>query len=260
MEPYELIDRNLQRTMSCFARATPGAETREVGSVLITNAAVETPVFNAALLAGPVGDDIVELDRRMATAMVYFQAKGLGWSFWLCEDYVGGKLRKRLDKVAGERGLRRATSCSGMYAEALAQPTRKVPSIECRRVGDEETRIEFCRITSTCFGIPLATSRAIYDTPETWKTAFQAHIAYCDGEAVATAATCVAAGAVGLYSIATLPTYQGLGIAEAVTRYAVDVAKPNGRPLVLQATSAGDSLYRRLGFQEVTNFLVFVSR
>ncbi len=259
MEPYEIIDRNLQQAMYCFAQATPGSEARNIGGVLITNAAVATPVFNAALLAGPVGDDANELDRRMATAMVYFEAKGLDWSFWLCEDYLAGRLRRRLDDVARGRGLKRATGCPGMYAERLAPPEWDVPGIECRRVGDAETRTDFCRVTSTCFGIPMATSRAIYDDPETWKTAFQAHIGYRGGLAVATAATCEAAGAVGLYSIATLPAFRGLGIAEAITRRAVELAEPKGRPLVLQATSAGGSLYRRLGFQEVTRFTVFVS-
>ncbi len=232
-------------------------EVREMPGVLIANAAVETAVFNAALLSSAV-EDPIDLDRRITIALVYFGAKGLDWSFWLCEDHLDRKLRRQLEHLGGERGLRLATRCPGMLAARLSEARRDFPELTYRAVGDAETRLDFCQITSVCFGIPFSTSAAIYNSPKTWETGFSAHIAYRRGRAVATAATSAAAGAVGLYSIATLPDHQGRGIGEAVTRHAVECARPQDRPLVLQATAQGGALYRRLGFREVTGFAVLV--
>ena len=114
----------------------------------------------------------------------------------------------------------------------------------------------FCHITSICFRIPFATSAAIYSQPATWETGFTAYVGYRGDDAIATAATLRAADVVGLYSVATLPEHQGRGIGEKLTRHALDQA--GGGRTVLQSTRQGNSLYRRLGFREVTRVIVYV--
>jgi len=86
-------------------------------------------------------------------------------------------------------------------------------------------------------------------------------LAYANGEPVATAATVVAAGAIGVYNVGTLPAYRGRGIGEAIVRYAVERAREGagtGRT-ILQATSYGYDLYRKMGYRTVGQVLVFTS-
>lgn len=61
--------------------------------------------------------------------------------------------------------------------------------------------------------------------------------------------------ATGLYWVATLPDQRGRGVARAVLRTVLAHAHP-GRPATLVATSAGEPLYRELGFtgQGTTNW------
>ena len=99
---------------------------------------------------------------------------------------------------------------------------------------------------------------AIYNTPATWEAGFTAYVGYQGSEAVATAATLKAADVVGLYSVATLPEHQGRGIGEKLTRHALDQA--GGGRTVLQSTRQGNSLYRRLGFREVTRVIVYLAQ
>jgi ribosomal protein S18 acetylase RimI-like enzyme len=262
MPAFELVRRNLHHTMRCFARATPECSVREMPGLLITDAAVESPVFNAAFLTAPIGDDPVELDRRVAMAKVYFDARGRNWSFWLCDEYLAPGMRGRAASILAARGLSGGAECPGMFASKLVPRKRDLPSVIAKRVGNAETRLEFCHITTVCFRIPFETSLAIYNEPATWKTDFTAYVGYLGDEPVATAATVNAAGAIGLYSIATLPEYQGRGIAERLTRDVITAAQPDGesQPIVLQSTSQGDALYRRLGFREVTRISVYVAR
>jgi ribosomal protein S18 acetylase RimI-like enzyme len=65
----------------------------------------------------------------------------------------------------------------------------------------------------------------------------------------------VAAGVVGIYSVATPPEHRRKGYGEAITRAAMQVAR---LPAVLQPSAMGEGLYRRLGFEpvgEVTNWI-----
>lgn len=72
------------------------------------------------------------------------------------------------------------------------------------------------------------------------------------GDAVATAITFFGAGVVGLYTVATLPTYRRLGIGSALTYHALMDAHADGmRTAVLHASELGQGMYARLGFREI---------
>jgi GNAT superfamily N-acetyltransferase len=90
---------------------------------------------------------------------------------------------------------------------------------------------------------------------------FVAWLAYVNGEPVATAATVIAAGAIGVYNVGTLPGHRGRGIGEAIVRYAIDQAKQKAgtNRTVLQSTSFGYDLYRKMGYKTVGQVLVFTS-
>ncbi len=261
MREFEVVERNLSHALCCFARAAPEGGIDRLPGVLLANAAVACPVFNAALLEGrvTVGG---ELERRVAAARFYYEARGLRWSFWLCHDLLPPALRGGLGEVFSRHGLGMAARCPGMTAAALPlSPGREVPGLSFRPVQDEETRTAFCRITAACFRVPLKTSTTIYAHPQAWRDGLEGWIGFLRGRPVASAATIVAAGAIGLYSVATLPEHQRRGIGEQITRHALAAAREQTglERMVLQSTPQGVSLYRRLGFRDVARFTVFAS-
>jgi len=143
-------------------------------------------MFNAAFLSSPVAD-AEDLARRICTARVHFEARGLPWSFWVCQDLLPPKL-----KTAGlfERGgLRHAVQLPGMCAERLLPPRRTLPELEIRPVVDEPTRLAFCDIGCACFHVPLDWFREIFLRRRIWEDGFVGFVGYWKGEAVATAAT-----------------------------------------------------------------------
>lgn len=74
------------------------------------------------------------------------------------------------------------------------------------------------------------------------------------GDVASSAMAYVAAGVVGIYSVATPPEHRRKGYGEAVTRAAQGVAP---LPAVLQPSAMGEAMYRRLGFEpagKVTNW------
>jgi GNAT superfamily N-acetyltransferase len=76
------------------------------------------------------------------------------------------------------------------------------------------------------------------------------YIGWLGNEPVAAALCLRAAGAAGLYAVATVPTYRRQGLGAAITLHALREARADGyRVAVLYASKMGFPIYRRLGFQ-----------
>ena len=88
---------------------------------------------------------------------------------------------------------------------------------------------------------------------------WQRYLGYWRGEAVATASTVVGAGVVGLYQVATLPQARGFGLGTAISLAAMQDARRRGqRQAILHSTPMALSVYRRLGFEPVTNLDIYL--
>jgi ribosomal protein S18 acetylase RimI-like enzyme len=82
-----------------------------------------------------------------------------------------------------------------------------------------------------------------------------------EGRPVAIAAMVEAAGALGIYSLATVPPFRHQGYGEALLRAAAARSRPAcDGPFILQSTEAGHALYRRMGFRDVAKFTVYLTR
>lgn len=254
------VDENLRRAMRLFSRSTESGEARDLPGLTLVSSGVDYPVFNSAMLSGPVtGPD--DLDRRVALAGVHFSMRRIGWSFWLCQEQLqDAATRRRAGEIFAGRGLRRLTENRGMAAESLTPPPRPLAVLDWRRVDGLETRAAFCQITSMAFRLPSSVSQAIYGSARFWEGDYRGWIGYREGRPVTAAATLAWGGAIGIYSLATLPGERGRGYAEALARHALEcaAAESGGRLLILQSTPAGHSLYERMGYRSVASFEVWV--
>jgi ribosomal protein S18 acetylase RimI-like enzyme len=262
MQDFELVDRNLRQSMQCYARATESGEIRQMPGVLIASAGTESAVFNVALLTEPVPPEPVELDRRIMIAKVFFGARGLRWSMWVCQSLLAPSLRQRANEIFERRRLRYSSACPGMITDRIEAPAHVLPPVESRRVLDAESRLAFCQITSTTFGLALETATQVYNTERAWQNELVGYVGHFEGKPVATVATVTVDGAVGVYSVATLPQYRGKGIAERLVRDALDQAKAatGVEKSVLQSSHEGHSLYQRMGYRTVTSFHIYFSQ
>lgn len=257
---FHPVEQNLREMFRSVAGHRPSAGLHESGGVWIASLGVTFQMFNTVFLSRPIETER-EFQERLACGALYMQARGLPWSFWLCEDWLAAPLRRNAVRICERNGLRLASEMPGMVAERIKPPTRALPAMEIQRVASEAHRRDFCGIGTTCFRVPSAWFEEVFDHRMRDRTEFEAYVAYVRGEPVATAATVTANGVIGIYNIAVLPEFQQRGYGEAVMRHVAQVAKERTGldRIILQSTRQAIRLYERIGLSAVTRILVFTS-
>ena len=248
---------NLRESFRVLACNRERGEVRELRGVSIASAGVTFQMFNAAFLSGPVGTD-QELTQRILLASLHFEKRAEEWAYWVCEDWIDSRTRKRSRRLFEKHGLRHSVNLPGMVAERVLPAVRPLPHLDVRRVASPSTRDDFCAIGSVCFNVPLTWFREVFERETVWNR-FVGYVGYCEGEPVSTAAVVVGAGAAGVYNVATLPGFQGRGYGEAIMRHAlVAVQRDHGiERTILQSTPAGYRLYERMGYRPITTVAVY---
>ena len=256
---FETVALNLRESFRAIAASRAPGELRELPGVSIASAGVTFQMFNAAFLSAPIATE-ADLARRITLPSVHFDARGLEWAYWVCDDWLDAKMRRRSRHIFERHGLRHSVDLPGMVAERILPPVKPLPTLEIRRVADAATRDAFCAIGSTCFHVPLPWFREVFDDDSIWDR-FIGWVGYTGGEPVSTAATVIGGGAVGVYNVATMPEHQMRGYGETVTRHAIaEAQRRHGiTGTILQSTPAGHRLYQRMGFRTVTNVAVYAS-
>jgi GNAT superfamily N-acetyltransferase len=251
---------NLRESFRVLADGRTGAEVLELPGISIASLGVMFQMFNAAFVSAPV-DTQAELEERLRTARSYFDSRGLPWALWVCEDWLAAGLRRKLSRTCEAFGLRLSSEMPGMAADRIEPPKRKLPELEVRRVEVEASLNDFRAIGSHCFHVPMVWFAEVFDEKMAMRQTFVCWVGYRDGMPIASAASVVCAGALGIYNVATAPEFRNCGYAETITRYAIDAGLrvAPARRFVLQSTAAGQRIYERMGFRPVTRVLVYNS-
>jgi ribosomal protein S18 acetylase RimI-like enzyme len=261
---FRIVEDNLRVAMRFFGEATGTGEVRIEDGVEIVYSGLDYGVFNMALLAREVSSER-DLASLLATAGRFYHQRKARWSFWLCEDLLDSSARRHCREIFADAGMRPISHAPGMLASALASPSRPLPELECRAVSTPDLRTAFAGLTVSCFDIPFAVARAVYETESAWQRAYRGYVGMVNGSAVSIVALVRAGGAMGVYSLGTMPAHRHKGYGEALLRAAITqeraaLGNVPAEPLVLESTEAGYRLYRRLGFRDVTNFSVYLTR
>ncbi len=260
MSEYQIIEENLRHAMRFFGEASGSGEVRALDGSVAMFSGLDYGVFNIALLTRPAADG--ELESRLTDLARFFRERTMRWSFWLCEDLLDAAARKREKHTFSTFGMRAISQPPGMLAPMLLPPLRPLPEIECRPVRDAALRSVFAEITAVAFDIPFTVAHTVYSREEAWNGDYQGFVGLVDGRAVAIVAIVPAGGAIGVYSLATMPSLRRQGYGEAMLRAAAaEVQRRTGlTQLVLQSTDAGYAMYRRMGFRDATKFTVYLTR
>jgi ribosomal protein S18 acetylase RimI-like enzyme len=256
---FQSVADNLRESFRVIAASRGAGQVRELPGVSIAAAGVTFQIYNAVFLSAPVATE-ADLAQQILLPSLHFNARGLEWAYWVCEDWMESRLQRRSRQIFERHGLRHFVDFPGMVAERIRPPVRPLPRMIVRRVCDQATRGAFCAIGAVCFRVPIAWFCEIFDSGTVWER-FAAYVGYVNQEPVSTAAIVIGGGALGVYDVATMPGHQHRGYGEAVMRQALADTQQHydTERVILQSTPEGYRLYERMGFRTVTKVAVYTT-
>jgi GNAT superfamily N-acetyltransferase len=253
------VAENLRLALSQYAMASPKGTLEERPRLTLVNSGLRYSVFNSAILSEPGVSTPAELTSILVASSGYFHKRGLPWTFWMPVPCVGERLLPRARGICARFGLRLVAEHDGMHADQILPPLRPLPELDIVPVNGAGSRHTFAEVSRQVFGLPKWVAGGVYESGPLWEGAMAGWVGSVGGTPVCISSTVTAAGAVGVYSVATLPAYRRLGYGEAITRAAlVHAQRRSGlSSCVLHATPLGLPIYLKMGFRPITQIYVF---
>jgi GNAT superfamily N-acetyltransferase len=246
----ELAHANLMEVNELLTAAEPGGVVDRRGGELLFAGTQEFPMLNGAMRAGD--DDAAAF---VARACDFFAERDRGWMAYV--HPADGAL----EAAVREAGLSRLMDYPEMTcSRPLAEPDPPA-GVELRTVADPGAAREYwavCEQAYASLGFPggvfdaFSVDLLLLDDVGAW-------IASVDGTPAATAMVALS-GRVGMVCwVATLDSSRGRGLAGLCTVRATNAAFERGAELAsLQASPMGESLYRRLGYEELFRYRLYL--
>ena len=252
------VEANLWEVHRDFARV-PGAEIHDEPGLLWYTAPSRSSWLNGASrtnLTGPEADEAI----RHVVDTIHPLGRNVMW-------HVGASARPSdLAERLEHAGFKASAVGIGMTLplDRVVRPPQP-EDLDLREGRDEADLLDWLDAFGRAFQSKAPTGR---DHP--WFVPFghlalgdgpcRIFVARVDGRAVACSLALVGAGAVGLYGVGTDPEARGRGYGSAVTQAGIDWGREQGADLaILHATEMGEPVYRRLGFEAVTEVTQWVA-
>ena len=257
MDRDELLaagDHNLAATMRLYATTTPGAALEDDGRLVLFSTSRTWP--------GPYHNGAIRLDRSLhpdevlGRARAFFADRSPGYCVWIAA-HADADLEH--DAVAAGLVSISATGAPRLALDHPIAPGVTPEGVTLEVVTDDRGRLDYLAVNIDTYAdefLPRDAAEAqLSNLDAVSGRDVRAVVAHQRGRPVG-AAMVVASGAVaGIQLVGTIPGARGQGIAELCTRWAVGVGFELGaQAIVLEASDAGEPLYLRLGFVEVSRY------
>lgn len=254
-----LADANLAEANREQARWVPPAQIEETEQRLFVASGTRLPAgpWNSAIALGETCADPAAF---VAAARGYFTRRQRGFSL-----YVRAHLDAELERSCERAGLEHTDDFPCMLLAAPVAEHAAAEHIEVRRAAsdaDAQAFVAICAAAYESIGMRAATTHKLLSQTRRWLAPpWQARLLFEAGKPVAGALLLLSHGIAGLYWVATEPASRGRGYASAVTRAASNAAfAAGGRAVVLQASKFGESVYRGIGFREISRYRRWMAR
>jgi GNAT superfamily N-acetyltransferase len=214
-------------------------------------------IANAAFRA----DDDLDPGELIGRARDFFGDRGRGFALWT----RGGTAEDDdLIAAAGEAGLEQVYAMPEMVLGRRAEERALPDGTELLRVEAPAEATDFWRVATSSYaelGFPAEIFAAYRDHTGFGAGNVAAFLARHDGRPAAIAMTIVSHGVAGIYWVGNVKEARGLGLGWALTTTAVNAGLDLGAGAVsLQASPMGEGMYRRMGFETIYEYRLFMCR
>jgi GNAT superfamily N-acetyltransferase len=192
-------------------------------------------------------------DKLIENALTHFRSLNIRKLSWLTEE---GLPAKEIKKYLEAFGLNFSESFATEMAadlRILNEDRGGTNDLRVVCVEDQETLRNWIHIASIGFRVPVECEETWYEffAEAACSAPFRTYLALLDGKPVATSQLFTSAGVAGIYNVTCLPEARRQGVGTAVVMAPLLEARKMGYQVgILQASSMGYNVYRRIGFQD----------
>lgn len=231
------------------AEHAAGGGSRTLGAIRCSSVGVPMPLFNQAFVFDePAVDDLVRATSWLSERNV---------PFWVTAPESVAPAVADMAEAAGLDPT--ATTMPGMaYAPLAGLPADA--DADVREVTHSAHLGDFASVAGEAFGAPpeaaatLAPASTLDDDRCRW------FVGYVDGDPAACGQLLRTTDVAGVYAIGVRERFRRRGLGAAISRAVLAAGRDLGCSIgVLQASPMGDPIYRRMGFETVTRYRLFVA-
>ena len=218
---------------------------------------VPVSFFNIALLTGS-GLSAEALSARGREACAWAAAQSVPWLLAVTHEQLepGVDAAATLDAC----GLAAVMAMTGMMARTVAAAAN-VPGLQLTVPQDDSDCAAIVDINALAYRMDLEASKAAIGSRAFWKNHFPV-LGVAGGKPVSSAAVLMVDGHRYVALVATEPSQQRRGFADATMRRALEnAARVHGEtPTVLHASDAGRPIYERMGYASISTHTLMMEK
>ncbi|MFO1442998.1 GNAT family N-acetyltransferase [Bacillus sp. Bva_UNVM-123] len=249
----QLVINNFEEKLKVFTHAVSGELTKEEDFV-IANTEIPTDTFNVLLPKSPNIKNAVKIRNGIDN----FSYKEYPFSIWIDAQYLNDDWKKLMQ----EYDLRETERNVMMKLENTLNVGQRIShQLMITNVKNKEELLKYIEVFMSLFeGTPEK------DALESYFNKFsqiklgsevQMFIGCIDEMAVTTGLLIESKDSYGIYDVMTKETFRGKGIGSEMFQFLLNQTKDKQKPVVLQASDDGKNIYKRFGFVDVGEMVVF---
>ena len=254
----DLSIRQFREAWQLFCAGSPTASLAAADGVEYVFSGLPISFFNIALLTEPrIAGDRLEAHGR--SACTWAADKNVPWFFIVTQE----TLESGVDagSVLDACGLAPVMTLTGMLAERITPPVRRPENLTLGAPQDDAGCAAMVDINSLAYSADLEAGKSLIGKRSFWSN-HAAVLGTVDDRPACSAAVLMVDGFRYVALVATDPTLQRRGYAEAAMRRALEAAAEvhGDRPTTLHATDAGLPIYKRMGYDTLATHTIFMEQ
>jgi RimJ/RimL family protein N-acetyltransferase len=234
----------------------PGAEVKDEDGWMFGAGRSTHPVISNAAFRR---EDGLAADELIERAQSFFGTRGRGFAVWVRGGEAGDE---DLAATCEAAGLQMVYAMPEMVLETKVEERPAPDGMTLRRVASTEDAEDYWRVAASSYaslGFPPDVF-AFYENDEGLRAdGVAAFLARADDRPVGIAMTILSHGVAGVYWVGCVEEARGRGMGWSVTAAAVNAGFEMGAGIAsLQASPMGESLYRRMGFETIYDYRLYM--
>lgn len=201
-----------------------------------------------------------QADNALEAIIEEANARHVPMRWWLGPGTQPADTGKRLEK----RGFSHVQLVGMAIELSRMEAPSAGPGLYVERVRDSSQLENWCKVLSAGFSVPQNAADALgraFEVVGLDARDWSLYLAYLDCEPVTASSMYMGDGVAGIYNVATLPEARGKGAGLAVSYMPLRTAHQAGYQIgILQSSRLGYSVYRRLGFEDICTFNLYVGQ